>query len=84
MMNFLDRLAKALNLEEISNDVGVDLQTETLLLRAEQLARLENEKLADKVTFNYLIKIVNQSCFLLCTMINLSIFSILNGVVSNL
>lgn len=84
MMNFLDRLAKALNLEEISNDVGVDLQTETLLLRAEQLARLENEKLADKVTFNYLIKIVNQSCFLLCTMLNLSIFSILNGVVSNL
>lgn len=84
MMNFLDRLAKALNLEEISNDVGVDLQTETLLLRAEQLARLENEKLADKVTFNYLIKIVNQSCFLLCTMLNLSIFSILNRVVSNL
>ncbi|CAG9860773.1 unnamed protein product [Phyllotreta striolata] len=49
MLNFLDRLAKALNMDEISNDVGVDLQTETLLLRAEQLARLENEKLADKL-----------------------------------
>ncbi|KAK9680112.1 hypothetical protein QE152_g39349 [Popillia japonica] len=48
-MNFLERLARALNMEEISHDVGVDLHTESLLLRAEQLARLESDKLVDKV-----------------------------------
>lgn len=49
-MNFLERLARALNMDEISNDIGVDLHTESLLLRAEQLARLESEKLVDKVS----------------------------------
>lgn len=49
-MNFLDRLARALNMDEISNDVGVDLHTESLLVRAEQLARLESDKLVDKVS----------------------------------
>ncbi|XP_023011998.2 coiled-coil domain-containing protein 170 isoform X4 [Leptinotarsa decemlineata] len=49
-MNFLDRLARALNMDEISHDIGVDLHTESLLLRAEQLARLESEKLVDKIT----------------------------------
>lgn len=36
-------------MDEISHDIGVDLHTESLLLRAEQLARLESEKLVDKV-----------------------------------
>lgn len=49
-MNFLDRLARALNMDEISHDIGVDLHTESLLLRAEQLSRLESDKLVDKVT----------------------------------
>lgn len=49
-MNFLDRLARALNMDEISNDIGVDLHTESLLVRAEQLARLESDKLVDKVS----------------------------------
>lgn len=49
-MNFLDRLARALNMDEISNDIGVDLHTEALLVRAEQLARLESDKLVDKVS----------------------------------
>lgn len=48
-MNFLDRLARALNMDDISHDIGVDLHTESLLLRAEQLARLESDKLVDKV-----------------------------------
>lgn len=51
-MNFLERLARGLNMDEISNDIGVDLHTESLLLRAEQLARLESEKLVDKVRLN--------------------------------
>nr|CAD7269377.1 unnamed protein product [Timema shepardi] len=48
-MTFLERLARALNIEEMSKEVGVDLHTESLLLRAEQLARLESDKLLDKV-----------------------------------
>lgn len=49
-MNFLERLARALNMDEISHDIGVDLHTESLLVRAEQLARLESDKLVDKVS----------------------------------
>jgi hypothetical protein len=44
-MTFLERLGRALNMEEISKEVGVDLHTESLLIRAEQLARLESDKL---------------------------------------
>lgn len=48
-MAFLERLARTLSVDEISKDVGVDLITESLLIRAEQLARLESEKIIDKV-----------------------------------
>ncbi|KAF5292491.1 hypothetical protein FQR65_LT01635 [Abscondita terminalis] len=48
-LSFLERLARALNMDEISSEAGVDLHTESLLLRAEQLSRLENEKLVDKL-----------------------------------
>lgn len=60
-MTFLERLGRALNADEIAKDVGVDLHTESLLLRAEQLARLETDKIVDKVclfslfTFFFLI-----------------------------
>nr|CAD7571336.1 unnamed protein product [Timema californicum] len=50
-MTFLERLARALNIEEMSKEVGVDLHTESLLLRAEQLARLESDKLLDKYLY---------------------------------
>lgn len=36
-------------MDEISEEMGLDLQTESLLVRAEQLARLETDKLVDKV-----------------------------------
>ncbi|XP_017783132.1 PREDICTED: coiled-coil domain-containing protein 170 isoform X2 [Nicrophorus vespilloides] len=52
-MSFLERLGRILNMEEISNDVGVDLHTESLLLRAEQLSRLESDKLVDKTSLVY-------------------------------
>ncbi|XP_048517705.1 coiled-coil domain-containing protein 170 isoform X2 [Dendroctonus ponderosae] len=52
-MNFLERLARALNMDEISHDIGVDLHTESLLLRAEQLSRLEGDKLVDKTALVY-------------------------------
>ncbi|XP_045480257.1 coiled-coil domain-containing protein 170 [Harmonia axyridis] len=52
-LNFLERLARALNMEEMANDIGVDLHTESLLLRAEQLSRLESDKLVDKTALVY-------------------------------
>ncbi|XP_068085256.1 coiled-coil domain-containing protein 170 [Anabrus simplex] len=52
-MAFLERLARALNVEEISKEVGVELHTETILVRAEQLARLESDKLIDKYWWTY-------------------------------
>ncbi|XP_023723105.1 coiled-coil domain-containing protein 170 isoform X3 [Cryptotermes secundus] len=52
-MAFLERLGRALNMEEISKEVGVDLHTESLLIRAEQLARLESDKLIDKYWWTY-------------------------------
>ncbi|XP_014254517.1 coiled-coil domain-containing protein 170 isoform X3 [Cimex lectularius] len=48
-VTFLERLARALNMEEISREIGVDLHTESLLLRAEQLSRFESDKLTDKL-----------------------------------
>lgn len=36
-------------MDEISKEVGVELQTDSLLTRAEQLTRFESDKLIDKV-----------------------------------
>jgi hypothetical protein len=52
-MAFLERLGRAFNMEELSKEIGVDLHTESLLIRAEQLARLENDKLIDKVKLSF-------------------------------
>ncbi|XP_076174340.1 coiled-coil domain-containing protein 170 isoform X2 [Ptiloglossa arizonensis] len=49
---FLDRLGKAMQMDEISEEMGLDLQTESLLVRAEQLARLETDKLVDKYLYH--------------------------------
>ncbi|XP_043480205.1 coiled-coil domain-containing protein 170 isoform X4 [Leptopilina heterotoma] len=46
---FLDRLGKSMQMDEISQEIGMDLQTESLLVRAEQLSRLETDKLVDKI-----------------------------------
>lgn len=45
-------------MEEISKEVGLDLQSESLLCRAEQLSRLESDKLIDKVSAEWHSKII--------------------------
>ncbi|XP_043271010.1 coiled-coil domain-containing protein 170 isoform X2 [Venturia canescens] len=50
---FLERLGKAMQMDEISREIGLDLQTEALLVRAEQLARLETDKIVDKTSVVY-------------------------------
>ncbi|XP_054002966.1 coiled-coil domain-containing protein 170 isoform X3 [Hylaeus anthracinus] len=52
-MTFLDRLGKVMQMDEISEEMGLDLLTESLLVRAEQLARLETDKLVDKTSVVY-------------------------------
>ncbi|XP_024222655.1 coiled-coil domain-containing protein 170 isoform X5 [Bombus impatiens] len=52
-VTFLNRLGKAMQLDEISEEMGLDVQTESLLIRAEQLARLETDKLVDKTSVVY-------------------------------
>nr|XP_031845518.1 coiled-coil domain-containing protein 170 isoform X4 [Nomia melanderi]XP_031845519.1 coiled-coil domain-containing protein 170 isoform X4 [Nomia melanderi] len=52
-VTFLDRLGKAMQMDEISEEMGLDLHTESLLVRAEQLARLETDKLVDKTSVVY-------------------------------
>ncbi|XP_048261175.1 coiled-coil domain-containing protein 170 isoform X4 [Bombus terrestris] len=52
-VTFLNRLGKAMQMDEISGEMGLDLQTESLLIRAEQLARLETDKLVDKTSVVY-------------------------------
>lgn len=73
-MIFLDRLGKAMQMDEISQEVGLDLLTDSLLVRAEQLARLETDKLVDKVkgtidiitSFRCFCHIANVFSFVLC------------------
>lgn len=45
----MDRLSRILNMDEISKEVGIELHTESILLRTEQLAKLESGKTIDKV-----------------------------------
>ncbi|KAL5244380.1 hypothetical protein ACI65C_011790 [Semiaphis heraclei] len=52
-VTFLDKLSRALHMDQIAKDVGVDLHTESLLLRAEQLAKLEYDKNIDKSALVY-------------------------------
>ncbi|EFN78420.1 Coiled-coil domain-containing protein C6orf97 [Harpegnathos saltator] len=52
-LTFLDRLGKTMQMDEISQEIGIDLHTESLLVRAEQLARLETDKLVDKTSVVY-------------------------------
>lgn len=65
-----------MQMDEISQEIGIDLQTESLLVRAEQLARLETDKLVDKVKgtidttyFRCRCHIANVFPFVLCFLV---------------
>lgn len=36
-------------MDELTQDIGIELHTESIIHRAEQLARLESDKIVDKV-----------------------------------
>lgn len=47
---FLERLSRTLNMDELTQDIGIELHTDSIIHRAEQLARLESDKIVDKVS----------------------------------
>lgn len=49
-VGFLERLSRTLNMDELTQDIGIELHTEAIIHRAEQLARLESDKIVDKVS----------------------------------
>jgi hypothetical protein len=48
-MQFLEQIGGIMGLDEVSRELGFDLQTDALIVRAEQLSKLEGDRLADKV-----------------------------------
>ncbi|XP_045532952.1 coiled-coil domain-containing protein 170 [Pieris brassicae] len=48
---FLERLSRTLNMDELTQDIGIELHTESIIHRAEQLARLESDKIVDKLLY---------------------------------
>ncbi|XP_050673844.1 coiled-coil domain-containing protein 170 [Leptidea sinapis] len=50
-MAFLERLSRTLNMDELTQDVSIELHTDSILHRAEQLARLESDKIVDKLLY---------------------------------
>lgn len=45
----MEQLGNILGLDEVAKELGFDLQTDAILARAEQLAKLEGDRLAEKV-----------------------------------
>lgn len=50
---FCEKLARAMKLDEIADDVGLDVNGDALLARGEQLAKLETDALDDRKTTIY-------------------------------
>lgn len=52
-MSFLEQLGKILKINEISADVGMDMNIDIILARIEQLVKMEGDSLQDKQTNIY-------------------------------
>ena len=52
-LSFLERMGKVLKVSEISADVGLDMNVDLILARAEQLVKSEGDTIADKQTNIY-------------------------------
>ncbi|XP_063361925.1 coiled-coil domain-containing protein 170 isoform X3 [Cydia amplana] len=50
---FLERLSRTMNMDELTQDIGIELHTDAIMHRAEQLARLESDKIVDKTAVVY-------------------------------
>ena len=52
-MQFLEQLGKILKIDAISADMGMDMNIEIIIARAEQLVKMESESIQDKQTNIY-------------------------------
>ncbi|XP_063533202.1 coiled-coil domain-containing protein 170 isoform X3 [Cydia strobilella] len=52
-VTFLERLSRTMNMDELTQDIGIELHTDSIMHRAEQLARLESDKIVDKTAVVY-------------------------------
>lgn len=52
-LSFLEKMGSILKINEISADVGLDMNVDLLLARAEQLVKMENDNIQDKQTNIY-------------------------------
>ena len=52
-LSFLERMGKVLKVSEVSADIGLDMNVDLILARADQLVRMEGDSLADKQTNIY-------------------------------
>lgn len=52
-LQFLERMGHILKVNQISADVGLDMNVDLLLARAEQLVKMENDTLQDRQTNIY-------------------------------
>jgi hypothetical protein len=52
-LHFLERLASILKIDGVSNELGYELNPDVILVRAEQLMKLENDSVMDQKTSNY-------------------------------
>ncbi|XP_063533183.1 coiled-coil domain-containing protein 170 isoform X1 [Cydia strobilella] len=50
-VTFLERLSRTMNMDELTQDIGIELHTDSIMHRAEQLARLESDKIVDKLLY---------------------------------
>ncbi|CAF4778733.1 unnamed protein product, partial [Rotaria magnacalcarata] len=47
-LHFLERLAAIMRIENVSNELGYELNPDVILARAEQLMKVENDSIADQ------------------------------------
>lgn len=60
-LKFVERLASIMKIESVSNELGYELNPDVILIRAEQLMRLEKDSISDqKTTIQNLQKKVSQ------------------------
>lgn len=52
-LRFLERISRAMNMDPITIDMGVDCLSDAIVARAEQMLRLENDAMVDRKTHVY-------------------------------
>ena len=60
----MQQMARAMRMDEVAADLGYDFNTDVLVARAHQLAKLEADELLEKVSSNHTL---NKKVFVVCS-----------------